>query len=293
MLFSQATIRQCKRAKIDVDTLDKDPELYRQVVDEAFNRLKKRVLVPAPSKGFDLITPPTLVDLKTSFVGRIVALLSTGETGVIIERPGTKCIVKLDKDGSNQKLCWDALYWLRRCEDADDAVAKIYKACCDVPQNSDISLGARVSVVKLNYQSGIVEKLPSSVKECCFMVRLDVSGQLVRSKAEGLRLITKSHPPIGPLFEKRGRPKTEEVRERRKQQKPEFIRPKSKSSERWLESLVPPKVLPPPRAVGDTVMSDDENDEEENENDVSDDELTLHGDENGRDNAQRQTEFLL
>jgi len=303
MLFSQATLRHAKREKIDTEDLQKDHQVRKRIIDETFERLRKRVLVPAPTNGQEVMVAPPVKGLKTSFPGRIVALLSTGETGIVVERPNQKCLVKLDKDGSTLKVCWDSLFWLKRCNDADDAVAQIFRAVCNVPQVSDISFGAHVSLVKLNYQSGTVEKLPVSKKNCCFMVRMDVSGQLVRSKAECMRLIAVDHPHIGPLFEKAGRPKAEVVKEKRKKQVPEMLRPRSKSSMIWMQSLKPPKVLPPPRALTDNVMSDSENSDEDDNDDDEEEEDNFQNDDGGGGSSDiendsgnfvvKQTEFLL
>lgn len=295
VLVSAATLRQLKREKLEIEDLEKDPLLHKRLVDSAFERLKKKLLIDpkADSTSNQILREPSKPKKKRNkdFVGRVVALLTTGETGIIIEKPNRKCMVRLDKDSSVIKTCVDSIYWLRYCSDQDDAVAKIYQAVCYVPQISDLKLGDRVAIVKLKYQTGTVESLPVSKKQCCFIVRLEVTQAEYRCKAEGLRLIDPDYPAIGPPFGKVGRPTREEVREKRKQPLPLLLIPKSKSTVQWKAALRPPKVLPPPKSDDSSSSEEEEEDEDEFEDD-----LNVSDEENAVPNeldAEKQTEFLL
>jgi hypothetical protein len=293
VIFSKATLRQAKRAKIPSEELEKNYDLRIRVINDAFERLRQKLLVRA---GFE--TPECeagLVDLKSRTKGRVVALLSSGEPGIIIEETGRKFLVKLDKDDTKLKLCRDDLFWLKGCTGPDDAVVQIYEACKDVPHPSDIRMGMRVSLTKWNYMTGVVEQLPGSRANAAFIVRIEHSGTVVRARAETLRLIPAQHPLIGPLFDKAGRPSKKEARRRKRERKPVVIVPPSKASLAWKSSLKPPKTLPPPLPAKNRAAGDSGSDSDEDE-DASDDEGNFSDEvdeENVTDNKTRQTEFLL
>jgi hypothetical protein len=260
-LFSEATLRTAKKSKISMEELCNNIERRKQAVDLSFAQLMSKVLVPPPGDDFDVATGAKSTSLETTFTGRVVALLSTGETGIVSERPNSKCIVKLDNCGTEVKACWDELFWIKKCYGPDDAVKRIIKAVEFVPQVKDIKMGARVAVVKLHYQTGRITKLPESNKARCFTVELEHSGNILRIKAEGLRLIRMDDPVVGPLCEKRGRPKREYVVEQGKLRKPKFLLPSSKSTVEWIKSIRPPQQLPlKPRPVEEEApsASDDE-----------------------------------
>jgi hypothetical protein len=285
VLFSESTLRFAKRNKIDVNELRANVELRKQTVDAVFTKLLSKVLLlPPTASDYDIPVKPEL-SLGSTFVGRIVALLSTGETGVVVDKPDRKCIVRMDRSGDEIKVTWEELFWLKRCSGPQDAVEQIIKASCFVPQVRDLKIGIRVAIVRLQFQTAVVVKLPESRKNCCFTLELEHSRKIWKGKADGLRLIAASSPIIGPLCSKQGRPKADWVREQKKLRKPDMLVPESKANEEWARSIHPPTVLPPARSANDPLTSDSEDDASDGGGEDNEE-----GDEN---DPLQQTEFYL
>lgn len=290
VFWSERTLHFAKKERLDLEALQDDVEERKKLVDKSFALFLSRVVIPTIEKEAAVDLPKS-VELNSEFVGKTVAFLATGRTGVIIDKPGSKCIIKLDHDGSEAKACLDELYLIKSCANAEDAIQKIIKACQYVPQDKDLCVGARVTIPKLHYQTATIMKKPdtSSGRNRTFTVKLEQNKTIMYFKSTSVRIIPPDAPIIGPLCAKRGRPPRGWAKEQRKLRKPTLLIPISKSSPEWTQSIKPPKLLPPIKSPLDATETDSEDDYSSIEEENGDDNDNIGERENAPKPANRRT----
>lgn len=289
LLLSKSTFKEMKRLNLQQEALEQDPVLKKRTVDSAFDHLMKKVLRPVADleTAYDkhqrlVFEHKQLAETKCTLKkqGNVVVLLSTGQCGIIAQdekhgKGGRKVSVVLDGEEEPIKVPNSALYWMKYCHTKEDALLQIQKRSRLVPQVSDLAVGSRVCVVKLNYQTGVVKRAPKpSTLQTCFVVKMDGNGrEEVRCVAEDLRLIAENQEPVVLPLRKPGRPSLEQQHTIKKQRAAVaseivMLTPKSKESEEWVKSLRAPKHLPPPPP---TIFEEEEDNEEDTEESADED----------------------
>ena len=177
--------------------LSDDETTKKEVFLEDTRRLKQKQREYAPNgrkqRGYH------------KWAGRCVALLSTGETGIVVKRPGGRIKVRLDAaptveiSSSEEKL---HLMEIDGLADPDLAVDEIFNAARLVPQYKDLKIGQRVALVRLDNATGKIEKLPDEKRAMIglghVVVEMDIGHQKKKSVIESLRMLGDDHPPIPP-----------------------------------------------------------------------------------------------
>jgi hypothetical protein len=183
------------------------------------------------------------------WAGRRVALLSTGQTGVVVKKGGGRIKVRLDGPAYEISSSEEKLH-LIESTDPRAAVEEIFEAAKNVPQWHDLHIDGRVAMTKFGNATGKIVKMPDQKRALNglghVLVKLDSTGELKKSVLESLRMIPPEHPVIeySDIQQKQlGRPTKANVARKAVAQPVMVLPPPSKtgkSGEEWRSKIKAP-----------------------------------------------------
>ena len=203
------------------------------------------------------------------WAGRVVALLSTGETGIVLKRPGGRIKIRLDDNPAYSISSSEEKLHLLENTTGMEAVNEIYEAARFVPQLKDLRLGQRVAMTRFENATGRIIRLPDKKRAMSglahVVVKPDLSGEPKKAVMESLRLLDDKHPVIpfpSNTNKSLGRPTKAVVANKVPPPQITPIVPFSKRGDDWRRSLKAPTGTPsPPSSPFASVSEGDEDDE--------------------------------
>jgi hypothetical protein len=201
------------------------------------------------------------------WAGRLVALLSSGETGVVLKRTGGRIKIRLDENPSYPISSSEEKLHLLENTSSFAAINEIYDAARYVPQLKDLRVGQRVAMTRFENATGRIVRLPDEKRAMNglghVVIEPDMSGERLKAVMESLRLLDDNHPviPFPSLTHKSlGRPTKAVVANKTPPPQITPIIPFSKRGDEWRRSLKAPTGTPSPPSspVGSMSEEDDE-----------------------------------
>jgi len=190
------------------------------------------------------------------WAGRSVALLSTGETGIVVKKPGGRIKVRLDDNPSVEISSSEEKLHLMETA-GDVAIEEIFQAALYVPQYKDLHIGQRVAMTRFDNATGKVLRLPDEKRVLGGLGHVIVQlenppGETRKSVLESLRLIADNHPVISLNTTPQkvlGRPTKAEVARKSVAPHIDSLVPLSKQGYGWKQSLkIPTGHTSPPQS---------------------------------------------
>ena len=236
------------------DILSDDDDMHREAPGPDLKRKKPNQREYAPNgrkqRGYH------------KWAGLSVALLSTGETGIVLKKLGGRIKVRLDHNPSIELSSAEEKLHLMEHHSGPEAVEEIYEAAKFVPQWKDLKIGQRVAMLRFDNATGRVVRLPDEKRALGglghVVVQLDLGGGQKKAVLETLRMIDEGHPVV-PYTEVKqktlGRPTKADVARKTSPPPIQPVVPYSKRGDAWRSSLRPPSgSISPPQSPAPTTI---------------------------------------